>query len=495
MEAVEEVAAGMPEAWRDEVRMAMERPETFQPGQHAISTGLHQRAEEFRIRLFVYPAGYNVEVPGKYLCIYVEMLPPLALRTSGHSWMCEDVHVEIGVVDEEGNVDEMCAGWFTFTDSAYRAGFHDVIFLEDLEDYLQEGHLHLHAVADRRPRCPGRREEVEVTLRRGDLAAEPGSFVRSRRAGLPNNFMFLLDVFPHGYPDQEEKFGVVLEMWPGRAQEWWESGSVRCQLSICSGAEESVLDTAYFTFDADDFRMGWSDLQAERLSRWRGGAYGDASVTFKASLEFPLSEDEWNDFVHDVDFTQMPTYITFHLAEKPPMYFDKRILISSSDYFEHMLGDAGWKEAQSNEVDLSSDPLVDHRVMTAIFHFMLSETFSCHGDVMFALSVRNLADRYGLTRLVERTESELEDLLSEDNVLSVLAHVFLSGGKLEHMCVELVKYNNCELLSRQKDKLFQMMTDHPVLAKKLVNLSLLCLGEASQRLEQTYHAPQQASNV
>ena len=86
--------------------------EEYPPGQYTIS-GASQKAEEFRIRLFVYPAGYNVEVPDMYACIYVEMLPPLSLRTSGRPWACKDVRIQIDVLDDFGDVAARCTTLFS----------------------------------------------------------------------------------------------------------------------------------------------------------------------------------------------------------------------------------------------------------------------------------------------------------------------------------------------------------------------------------------------
>ena len=183
--------------------------------------------------------------------------------------------------------------------------------------------------------------------------------------------------FPQGYESAAGEFGVFIQMWPGfyeRAQDFWDTGPVKCQISIGRGtAEKSVLDTAYFCFDSDDYRMGWSDIQTDWLRDWKDGTHGDDdALAVAVVLEFPLWESKWNDFVHDIDFTDQPTCITFHLKSGPPMYFDKRILMTCSAYFAKMLGN-GWMEANSNEVNLRNQDEADHRVMSAVFHFMLSE--------------------------------------------------------------------------------------------------------------------------
>ncbi|CAE7466191.1 TRMT61A [Symbiodinium sp. CCMP2456] len=484
-------ALRIPEGWADEVRMTVADPRTFQPGQRICFDSTRPK-NDFRIRLLVYPAGQSMDlVQDPRVSVYVELLLPLSATMGNNRWTCEDVCVEVAVLySETGPVSHSRVGWFASTELSQQAGLDDVLYRDDLEECLNEGQLHLCAKASIAPRHCGRREDVEMTLNHSEAHdAVPGQFLRSRRAGLPNNFMFDLQVYPRGRHGRAGEFGVFLELWPGLREQagWWDAGYVKCQMAVCRGESGMpVLHTAYFSFDIEGDCRGWSDIGW--LGAWRDGTEEIAeTITIRATVEFPLKVDVWHSFVHDVNFTQQPEYVTFHLAEGPPMYFDKRILMTSSEYFEHMLGSAGWKEGQSNEVDLSNEPLADCRVMTAIFHFMLSETFSARGDVVFALSVRRLADRYSLNRLVRRTEDELEDLLSEENILSVLAHVFGSCGRLERTCVDLVKYNKCEVLCRQRDKVFQIVTEHPELAKQLLNMSLNFLEDMSHKPERKLH--------
>eukprot|EP00439_Symbiodinium_sp_Y106_P047946 s5977_g6.t1 len=487
---MESSAIRIPEGWADEVRMTVADPRTFQPGQMIVFDSKRAK-NDVGIRLLVYPAGQSMNhVQDPRVSVDVELLMPLSATMGNRRWTCEDVCVEVAVLySETGPISHSRVGWFALTELTQRAGLDDVLYLDDLEECLNEGQLHLCAKSSIVPYHRGRREEVEMTLPRSEAqAAVPGQFLRSRRAGLPNNFMFDLQVYPRGQRGGDGKFGAFLELWPGLREQtgWWDAGYVKCQIAVCRGMSGApVLNTAYFSFDVEGDCRGWSDIGW--LGAWRDGTLASPeTITIRATVEFPLKVDAWHNFVHDVNFTQQPEYVTFHLAEGPPMYFDKRILMTSSEYFEHMLGSAGWKEGQSNEVDLSNEPLADCRVMTAIFHFMLSETFSASGDVVFALSVRRLADRYSLNRLVRRTEDELEDLLSEDNILPVLAHVFGSCGRLERTCVELLKYNKCEILCRQRDKVLQIVTEHPELAKQLLNMSLNFL-DLSHKPERTWY--------
>ena len=93
-----------------------------------------------------------------------------------------------------------------------------------------------------------------------------------------------------------------------------------------------------------------------------------------------------------MDFTQDPAFITFRVRDAPPIFFDKRVLIARSDYFRDMLSEPRFKEAQTNEIDLRSDPNADVRSVSAILTFFMSETFLAQGDELLAFAVRRAAE-------------------------------------------------------------------------------------------------------
>ena len=48
--------------------------------------------------------------------------------------------------------------------------------------------------------------------------------------------------------------------------------------------------------------------------------------------------------------------VTFHLPDEKKLYVDKRMLVARSEYFRNMLGTDTYKEGQTNQVDLTTDP-------------------------------------------------------------------------------------------------------------------------------------------
>ena len=139
----------------------------------------------------------------------------------------------------------------------------------------------------------------------------------------------------------------------------------------------------------------------------------------------------------------------FLLPESQNIFFDKRLLTARSEYFAEMFCQPAWREARTNEVDMSSDEDATVRSVKALCVYLMADTFHAEGDIELALSVRRLADRYRLTGLVEKTEQELELMLCADNALSFLATVTGTGGHLEQACLALIEADNCELLEQQ----------------------------------------------
>ena len=125
--------------------------------------------------------------------------------------------------------------------------------------------------------------------------------------------------------------------------------------------------------------------------------------------------------IHSLDLTQEPAFVKFLLPDSPPIYCDKRLLTARSEYFAEMFSSQStWKEARINEVDMRSDPEAKVRSISAIYFFLVSDTFHAQDDMQHALSVRRLADRFCLTSLVDKVDCELRNMLCTENALDML---------------------------------------------------------------------------
>ena len=237
--------------------------------------------------------------------------------------------------------------------------------------------------------------------------------------------------------------------------------------------------SASFNFNGDRFRScarGWFHVcPADWLD--------EREFTVHASVDFPLlalSEDAPPALFHALDFSEESALCKILLADGPPQYFDKRILVARSEYFKTMLTGAQWKEGLRNEIDLTNDPQATTATIRAVLLFLLMNTFCAEGDVEFAFSVRRFADRCRLQGLVEQADAELETLLSESNVLMFMKQVHGSGSRLEKNCQQMVEAHECRVLKIHKEELTQIATQHPDLSCFLMNC-LLQLGTPPQR--------------
>eukprot|EP00438_Fugacium_kawagutii_P027797 Skav212053 [mRNA] locus=scaffold408:70175:90313:+ [translate_table: standard] len=117
-----------------------------------------------------------------------------------------------------------------------------------------------------------------------------------------------------------------------------------------------------------------------------------------------------------VDFSEELKVVTFRLAGDQRLYFDRRLLMGQSEYFREMLAASVWQESQTGEIDLSKDPQCTMASVTALLDYMITKNFQSRGDIDLAFMVRMLADRYQMRALLDEVDSQLETMLSRENV-------------------------------------------------------------------------------
>ena len=341
---------------------------------------------------------------------------------------------------------------------------------EDGEEIREEEESEEHKEVPR-----GREEAVELVV------ANPGKFrtghsIRSRIAGRLQAFRIVLEAFPRGLESGEHLDLVLKLLPPEKLKEKRWTCNVRVEITAsnvdpaaCFSMNHLVrLSHACDTFVWEEF-MPISDILAES-----GGWLNERNeLCLSGKVTFPLKEESSQTAaLADMDFTQEMTQVTFRLSEGPPVFFDKRLLLVSSQYFREMLSEPRWKESHTNEIDLSGNPHANQRTLHGLLRFLLTGSFHSNGDTAYAFSVRQLADQYCLHRLVKKVEKDMEQLLSESNVLSFLGHTLGSGGRLEAACLKMLKENDCQLLELQRPKLRQIIDESPRLAERLMNLLL-----------------------
>ena len=194
----------------------------------------------------------------------------------------------------------------------------------------------------------------------------------SRFAGPPNSFRIQLRVCTI-VPGRFGCLGVFIYLLPGPMQDIgseWIVQDAKCEVTVFQeGADWVMKEAATFCFTDEESGNGWSELWPRPfpdLVSW----VGFNRLVVRATVEFPLQTDSLKDIFDSLDFSQEVTQVTVRLAEGPPLFFDKRVLMACSEYFRDMLAEPRFKEGCSNEIDLSSDPRADHRSLSAIFRFI-----------------------------------------------------------------------------------------------------------------------------
>lgn len=187
----------------------------------------------------------------------------------------------------------------------------------------------------------------------------------------------------------------------------------------------------------------------------------------------PVDDDKIVQTTKGLDLSQELETVTFHLPEEKKLYVDKRMLVARSEYFRNMLGTDTYKEGQTNQVDLTTDPQVDPSSLNGVLIYVMTGGFTCDGDTAYAFRVRKLADRFVLQGLCDLVDAELETMLCYDNVLDFLGEVAGTEGRLESACLGMLADDNCELIEVQQDKARNMMRSNAMLAEVLFQVLLI----------------------
>ena len=247
------------------------------------------------------------------------------------------------------------------------------------------------------------------------------------------SFKYCLLIFPAGtegaYPStgNGQPVSVFVQILPPEHLRGnWTCQDVRYSLSIES-LQRSKPDIQYkdkFTFSEERDDRGWHDMFKHHSLRDYVNSDGALRITgIIQNLPYVQPPPEPSKpLFPDLDFSMEGKMLTFCLAEGPPLFFDQRLLMARSEYFQKMLTSDEWRESRKGEVDFTGDPHVTKQIMQAILHFILSDSFEV-GSVEFNLEVRKFADRFCLKSLVEKVDAAMKEMLSEDNVLQILAEM------------------------------------------------------------------------
>ena len=311
-----------------------------------------------------------------------------------------------------------------------------------------------------------------------------GTSVRSPLFGPSDSFRCRFLVFPNGtrsvHQEQSQRsqtqgeslFSAFVELVPpAHMTEKWSCASVRYGITILSQktGTEPIKKFDTFTFSNEHADRGWHDLFANirNYSQYlgRGG-----EIALQGEVHIPMREQQrasaWQESFRQLDFTDDAKFLTFRLAEDHKLLFDQRLLTARSDYFRKMLSSTEWEESRTGEIDLTGEARATPKVMSAILRFILTNSFDAE-DLETCMTVRELADRFCISALVEKVDAELLGILTDENILQILGRTLDTGSEVEATCWKMLETDG-NILVKQAHKLETVIAENPALARKLI---------------------------
>ena len=245
--------------------------------------------------------------------------------------------------------------------------------------------------------------------------------------GPTGSFQIILRVYPSGMSsevsDSQHVAGFIHILPPKHLKDSWSCADVRFWIWVERNNDSACVSTTT-SFDQTQNSIGWNDILSGR--RLQDFVTSDGELRVKAqvwNLPYVQPPTETSEpLFPGLDFSTEAKMLSFRLAEGPSLFFDQRLLMARSEYFQKMLTSDEWQESRNGEVDFTGDPHVTNEIMKAILHFILTDSFQV-GSVEFNLEVRKLADRFCLKSLVEKVDAAMKDMLNADNVLQILAEM------------------------------------------------------------------------
>jgi len=315
--------------------------------------------------------------------------------------------------------------------------------------------------------------EVDVVHRLDAFTKSDGQIIRD--AGPPGGFRLRV----HYNPKDCALFGIQIEVIPpDRAKdEFWIVPDVDYEVTLFNFKKSEIQPRKCLHLHGVEIFQNPDDphyvdlIRTSEMTVDKGYLNEDGQFRMRVRAHLPHTDDNLTDSIKHIDFSQALETVTFKLPNDEVLYADKRVLIKRSEYFRDMLSER-WKEGQTNEVDLTTDPHACKRSLNGVLLYIVSGTFTCDGDEKYAFGVRHLADRFLLPHLCDVVDAELETLLETSNVLRYWGEVVNTRGTLQEQCRRMVLEDNCAVLENYKDDAKKMITANPILAEILFDMLL-----------------------
>ncbi|CAK9113340.1 unnamed protein product [Durusdinium trenchii] len=123
------------------------------------------------------------------------------------------------------------------------------------------------------------------------------------------------------------------------------------------------------------------------------------------------------------------------------------------------------------EIDLTGEAAADVKSFTVLLRFLMTDRWDAASvEPELAFNVRDLAQSFGLPRLMAFAEGHLQQQLSGETVLKILGRVIGSATPLEKACWHLLTLEREAILKHSQHEVDEIVQKNPDFAKKLILL-------------------------
>ncbi|CAK9112963.1 unnamed protein product [Durusdinium trenchii] len=194
---------------------------------------------------------------------------------------------------------------------------------------------------------------------------------------------------------------------------------------------------------------------------------GQGAQLLVASLE----EDHEVQLAHQqftgIDLAEPVSSVAFRLRCKAKLHVDRRILLARSEHFRKLL----MADQTMTEIDLTGEAAADVKSFTVLLRFLMTDRWDAASvEPELAFNVRDLAQSFGLPRLMAFAEGHLQQQLSGETVLKILGRVIGSATPLEKACWHLLTLEREAILKHSQHEVDEIVQKNPDFAKKLILL-------------------------
>eukprot|EP00435_Cladocopium_sp_Y103_P037983 s1917_g10.t1 len=179
------------------------------------------------------------------------------------------------------------------------------------------------------------------------LSFSRGVRVQSPLVGPADSFQCRLHIYPAGRDESARKLSTFVAVVPPKhLQDGWSCPDVKCSIWI-PGIGGTVSWVQNFTFCRKASSRGWINPLNGKPLRDFLNSNGELRVQAQVSnlpYVHPPPEPS-KPLFPDLDLSVETKMLSFRLAEGASLFFDQRLLMARSEYFQKMLKPDEWQES------------------------------------------------------------------------------------------------------------------------------------------------------